>query len=116
MGGAPDLVVNGDGSAVRDYVHVDDMADAFVRALDVCEPGMWRTFNIGAGRRTTILDVIAAAEQVTGRPVPVRPAPPANEPRVLVADSTRAEAELGWRPTRSDLRTIIGDAWQAVSG
>lgn len=114
-GRAPELVVNGDGSVVRDFVHVEDMVEAFIRALDACEPGTWRAYNIGSGRRTTIRDVVNAAEQITGRPVPVRHAPPANEPPVLVADSTRAAAELGWRPVRSDLVTIVGDAWWAVS-
>lgn len=113
-GQAPELVVNGDGSAVRDYVHVDDMAEAFALALDACTPGSWRAYNIGSGRRTSIQDVVSATETVTGRPVPVRHAPAANEPAVLVADSTRAETELGWQPTRSDLTTILGDAWEAV--
>ena len=109
-----ELVVNGDGSVVRDYVHVDDMAEAFVLALDACTPGRWRAYNIGGGRRTSIQDVVSATEAVTGRPVPVRHAPAANEPAVLVADATRAQTELGWQPSRSDLTTILSDAWQAV--
>jgi UDP-glucose 4-epimerase len=113
-GRAPELVINGDGSAVRDYVHVDDMADAFVRALDACTPGTWRAYNIGSGRRTSIRDAVSAAETVTGRPVPVRHAPAANEPPTLLADSTRAEKKLGWHPIRSDLTTILGDAWKAI--
>jgi UDP-glucose 4-epimerase len=113
-GHAPELVINGDGSAVRDYVHVDDMADAFVRALDACAIGSWRAYNIGSGRRTSIRDVVRAAETVTGRPVPIRHAPAANEPPTLLADSTRAETELGWHPIRSDLTTIVEDAWKAV--
>lgn len=113
-GRAPELVINGDGSAVRDYVHVDDMADAFVRALDACTPGTWRAYNIGSSRRTSIRDVVRTAETVTGRPVPVRHAPAANEPPTLLADSTRAEAELSWHPNRSDLATIIEDAWKSV--
>lgn len=113
-GYAQELVINGDGSAVRDFVHVDDMADAFVRALDICEPGVWRVYNIGSGRRTTVREVISVAEEVTGKPVSLRNAPPANEPPVLVADPTRAMAELGWQPKRSSPRQIISDAWLAL--
>ena len=63
--------MNGDGSVVRDYVHVADMADAFARALDACRPGRWTAYNVGAGRRSTIADVVAAVAAVAGRPVPV---------------------------------------------
>ncbi|OLF16326.1 NAD-dependent epimerase/dehydratase family protein [Actinophytocola xanthii] len=115
-GNAPELVVNGDGSAERDFLHVADLADAFVRALDACVPGRWRAYTVGSGRRTTIRDVLAVAEEVTAGPVPVRFAPAADEPPVLVADPTRARTELGWHPVRSDLPTILGDAWQAVRG
>jgi len=113
-GHAQDLVVNGDGTAVRDFVHVADMADAFARAIDICQAGDWRVYNIGSGRRTTIRDVIATAEEITGKPVPVRHAPPANEPRILVADPSRAMAELDWLPKRSHLTQIISDAWQVT--
>jgi UDP-glucose 4-epimerase len=113
-GHADDFVINGDGSAVRDFVHVDDMADAFVRAVNMCEPGDWRVYNVGSGRRTTIHDVVSVVEQVTGKPVPTRHAPPANEPRVLVADPSRAMTELGWRPIRSNLEQIVEDGWSAV--
>lgn len=113
-GHAHDFAVNGDGSAIRDFVHVDDMADAFVRAIDFCDTGDWRVYNIGSGRRTAIREVISVAEEVTGKPVPVRHAPAANEPRILVADASRAMAELGWQPNRSNLTRIISDAWQAI--
>lgn len=110
-GHADELVINGDGSAVRDFVHVDDMADAFAKAVEVCGPGTTRVYNIGSGRRTTIREVVTVAEDVTGKPVPVRHAPPADEPQLLVAEASRAQAELGWSPTRSDLTQIISDAW-----
>lgn len=113
-GHSEDFIINGDGSAVRDFVHVDDMADAFAQAIDFCDAGDWRAFNIGSGRRATIREVVSVAEDVTGRPVQVRHAPSANEPRVLVADASRAMAELNWRPERSSLTRIISDAWQAV--
>jgi len=115
QGRAPELVVNGDGSAVRDFVHVADMAAAFSLALEHCEPGSWRAFNVGSGRRTTVNDVIEAAESVTGRPVPVRRRPAANEPREVLADSTRIRSELGWEAKNSDLREIVGDGWRAVT-
>ncbi|MCE3552403.1 NAD-dependent epimerase/dehydratase family protein [Pseudonocardia sp. RS11V-5] len=114
-GEAPELTVNGDGSAVRDYLHVADMADAFLRALEACEPGTWKAYNVGSGNRSTIADVIAAAEEVIGRPLPVRHNPPADEPKVLLADPSLAEKELGWRPERSDLRQIVRDAYNAVT-
>jgi len=114
-GRAQDLIVNGDGTAIRDFVHVDDMADAFARAVDICEAGDWRVYNIGSGRRTTIREVITTAEAVTGKPVPIRHAPPANEPPALVADASRAMKELNWLPKRSDLTQIISDAWHVVT-
>jgi UDP-glucose 4-epimerase len=115
QGRADELVVNGDGSVVRDYVHVLDMADAFARALDACEPGRWRAYNVGSGRRSTIADVITAAEQVTGRSIPVRHQPPAAEPPELLADAARIQHELGWQARFSDLRQIIGDADRAAT-
>jgi UDP-glucose 4-epimerase len=115
-GRAPELAVNGDGSAVRDYVHVADMADAFVRALDACRPGRWTAYNVGAGRGSTIADVIAEAEAVAGRRLPVRYGPPVSEPAELVADTGRIRRELGWSPRRSDLRRIVADAYAAVPG
>jgi UDP-glucose 4-epimerase len=112
---APELVINGDGSAVRDFVHVLDMAEAFVLALGACTPGRWRAYNVGSGRRTRVLDVLHAAEQVTGRPIPIRYRPPAPEPAVLLADHTRISHDLGWAPRNSDLPTILTDGWNALT-
>lgn len=112
---APELVLNGDGSAVRDFVHVLDMAEACALALDACVCGRWRAFNVGSGRRTRVLDVLKAAERVTGRPVPVRHRPPANEPPILLADNTRIRHDLGWTPRNSDLTTILADGWNALT-
>lgn len=114
QGQASDLVVNGDGSAVRDFVHVSDMAAAFVLALHTCEPGTWRTYNVGSGRASTVHEVISTVESVTGRPVARRYAPAAPEPHKLLADSTLIRAELGWQPHRSSLDEIIADAWTAL--
>ncbi|MBV9012608.1 MAG: UDP-glucose 4-epimerase [Pseudonocardiales bacterium] len=115
QGQAPDLVVNGDGTAVRDFVHVADMATAFVLALRACEPGSWRAYNVGSGHPSTVHEVIATAEAVTGRPVPRRHTTAAHEPATLWADSTRIQSELGWRPEKSSLPDIISDAWTALN-
>lgn len=114
-GKADELVINGEGTAIRDFVHVEDMADAVARALDACEPGTWKAYNIGSGRRTSVREVIDTAATVTGTSAQVRHAPPAPEPPILVADASRAAAELGWRPQKSDLTTIITDAWRVVN-
>jgi UDP-glucose 4-epimerase len=115
QGRAPELVVNGDGTAVRDFVHVADMATAFVLALHACQPGTWRAYNVGSGRPSTVHDVIAAVETVTGRPIPRRHTAAAHEPATLLADSTRIQSELGWRPYKSSLTEIISDAWTALN-
>ncbi|MFJ8811636.1 NAD-dependent epimerase/dehydratase family protein [Amycolatopsis thermoflava] len=112
---AEELGVNGDGSAVRDFVHVADMAHAFVLAIEACTPGEWRAYNVGSGRETSINDVLAAAEQITGRPVRIKRNPPANEPRVLLADSRRIREELGWQAPNSDLSQILSDGWKALT-
>jgi UDP-glucose 4-epimerase len=115
QGRAAELVINGDGTAIRDFVHVADMATAFVLALRACEPGSWRAYNVGSGRPSTVHDVIATAETVTGRPVTRRHATAAQEPATLLADSTRIRSELGWRPEKSSLSEIISDAWTALN-
>jgi nucleoside-diphosphate-sugar epimerase len=108
------FAVNGDGSAVRDYMHVDDAAAAFVAALkNPVAPGTARTFNIGSGVATSVMDVISAAERATGRRIKVEHRPPAAEPRELVCQPARAHVELDWRARRSDLDVILADAWNA---
>jgi UDP-glucose 4-epimerase len=113
QGRAPELVVNGDGTTVRDYVHVLDMADAFLAAAGLCEPGKWQAYNVGGGGRTTILDVIESIERLTGKPLPVRHQAGAAEPPVLTADSTAFQQATGWTARRSDLDRIIRDALDA---
>jgi UDP-glucose 4-epimerase len=110
QGRAPELAVNGDGSAVRDYVHVADMAAAFVCALDACAAGRWIAYNVGSGRRSTVAEVIAAVEAAIGRRLPVVHRRPVPEPAVLLADTTRIRDDLGWAPRQSDLAQIVGDA------
>lgn len=102
-----------DGSAVRDYVHVCDLADAHTAAMDhLSRHRGVEAFNLGTGVGTSVLEVVRAVEQVSGCTVPVEfhPRRPGDPPR-LVADSTRAGEVLGWRPQRSDLDTLIGSAW-----
>ena len=114
-GQAGRVEVNGDGSAVRDFVHVDDVASAFLLALENrCRPGKAPAYNVGA-TAASVAEILAVTGEVTGRPIPVVRNPPRNEPRALISDHTRIGAELGWSPARSALREIVADAWDAVS-
>ncbi|MBF0307450.1 MAG: UDP-glucose 4-epimerase GalE [Alphaproteobacteria bacterium] len=119
-GRRPELAVFGsdyptpDGTCVRDYVHVADLAAAHVLALaHLDRGGASGAYNLGNGAGFSVAQVIEAAGRVVGRPVPFRLAPrrPGDPPR-LVGDSTRARAELGWRPARPDLDVMIEDAWR----
>ena len=114
-GRSPRLMVNGDGTAVRDYLHINDTADAFVAAVSRGQGiGRFSRYNIGSGIGSSILDVIAAVERVTGRSVSVHHQPAATEPRALICDPSLATAELGWKPHRSDLDEIVASAWAAL--
>lgn len=105
-----------DGTAVRDYIHVRDLADAHVLALESNTPGTHRIFNLGSGDGYSVAEVIAACREVTGQPIPAERAPRrAGDPATLIASSDKARAELGWRPGRTDLRTIVEDAWAFTS-
>jgi len=100
-----------DGTAVRDYIHVDDLADAHVRALDRLEPGRHLICNLGTGDGSTVREVIEAARKVTGEEIPAREeGRRPGDPPQLVAANVRARAELGWTPSR-DLERMIADAW-----
>jgi UDP-glucose 4-epimerase len=109
------LNVNGDGSAVREFTHVGDLARAYLAALVVDNPAGHRIYNVGSGVGVSVREVIEVTERVTGRPVPVAWGPPVSEPPELRADSSGIRAELGWRPIRSSLDTIVTDAWQALN-
>lgn len=103
-----------DGTCIRDYVHVMDLVEAHVLGLRWLEAGRdSRVFNLGTGTGFSVREVIEAAEAVTGTPVPLIEGPrrPGDCTR-LVSGSTRAGAELGWRPARSSLAEMIGDAWR----
>jgi UDP-glucose 4-epimerase len=102
-----------DGTCIRDYIHVDDLAVAHQLALQHARPGEHRVYNLGSGSGFSVLEVIEACRAVTGHPIPAVVAPRrAGDPAVLVASSDAAQAELGWRPERTDLITIVGDAWR----
>jgi len=103
-----------DGTAVRDYVHVTDIADAHLRALDVkLDGGSAVAVNLGTGVGRSVREVVAAARRVTGRDVPTveRPRRPGDPPE-LVAAVNRAATVLGWRPSHSSLDEILGSAWR----
>ena len=101
-----------DGTCIRDYIHVEDLADAHVKALDYLEQGgASLACNVGTGRGTSVLEVIGIAEQVSGRKVPhVVTSRRAGDPTSVYADPTLVRALLGWKATR-DLRDIITSAW-----
>ena len=101
-----------DGTAIRDYIHIDDLAEAHVLALDAAEPARHGIFNLGTGTGFSVREVVNAAEQVTGREIPTREAPRRlGDPPMLVASSERIRTELGWRTHKPRLEDIVGDAW-----
>ncbi|MFL5682079.1 MAG: UDP-glucose 4-epimerase GalE [Chloroflexota bacterium] len=106
-----------DGTCIRDYIHVADLADAHLRALDATAPGDARTdeplvCNLGNGGGFSIREVLTAAESAVGAAIPFRVGPRrAGDPPVLVARSTRAAEVLGWRPARPTLEEMVGSAW-----
>lgn len=101
-----------DGTCVRDYIHLRDLAQAHLLALASAQPGAHRIFNLGSGTGFSVREVISACERVTGLPIEAIEAPRrAGDPAVLVASSERAATELGWRPEHNDLDEIVSDAW-----
>ena len=103
-----------DGTAIRDYVHVADLADAHIRALEHLRgEGKSDFLNLGTGHGYSVLEVIESARKVTGRPIEIRfEAARAGDPARLVADAAKSKAVLGWVPAQSDLQSIIGSAWK----
>jgi UDP-glucose-4-epimerase GalE len=101
-----------DGTCVRDYIHVDDLAEAHLLALERLEPGKALCYNLGIGQGYSVREVIRAAEEVTGKPIAVKEGPRRpGDPPVLVASSEKIQRELGWRPRYTDLRAVIATAW-----
>jgi len=120
MGTRPDITVFGDdyktpdGTCLRDYVHVTDLARAHVLALERISDGETvRAFNLGNGEGFSVMEVIREAERVTGKRIPlVMGGRREGDPAVLVADSSRARKELGWEPRYPGLEEIIETAWR----
>ncbi|MEU9607659.1 UDP-glucose 4-epimerase GalE [Streptomyces sp. NPDC048057] len=119
LGRRPSIAVYGDdyptpdGTCVRDYIHVADLAEAHLLALGAARPGEHLICNLGNGNGFSVREVVEAVRQVTGREVPEvvegrRP----GDPAVLVASADTARERLGWTPARPDLGTIVADAWR----
>ncbi|MEU8375204.1 UDP-glucose 4-epimerase GalE [Micromonospora sp. NPDC048894] len=101
-----------DGTCVRDYIHVEDLARAHLLALTAAVPGRHRIYNLGNGNGFTNRQVVDVVREITGHPVPVETAPRREgDPAELVASSTLARQELGWVPEKPTLTDMVGDAW-----
>ncbi len=101
-----------DGTCIRDYVHVDDLAEAHLLALEKIEAGKGLCLNLGTGRGHSVREVVRACEEVTGKAVPLREGPRRpGDPPALVAAADRANQVLGWRPRYTELRPIVETAW-----
>ncbi|MFE4397316.1 MULTISPECIES: UDP-glucose 4-epimerase GalE [Streptomycetaceae] len=118
LGQRPHIAVYGDdyptpdGTCVRDYIHVADLAEAHLLALDAAKPGEHLICNLGNGSGFSVREVIESVKRVTGREIPVQVAGRrAGDPAVLVASAARAHETLGWTPRRPNLDEIVADAW-----
>lgn len=101
-----------DGTCVRDYIHVLDLASAHLLALKALNDGERRVYNLGNGKGYSVRDVIETARRVTGHPIPVEESPRRpGDPAVLVASSDTIQRELGWKPAHPELEDIIQSAW-----
>jgi len=102
-----------DGTPIRDYIHVRDLAEAHLLALQHAQSGAHRIYNLGSGTGFSVREVIDCCRRVTGRPIAARDvARRAGDPAVLVASSALAGSELGWRPRHTSLEEIVTDAWE----
>ncbi len=101
-----------DGTCIRDYIHVCDLADAHVLALEAAAGGEMKVYNLGNGSGFSVREVIETCRRVTGHPIPaVVSARRQGDPARLVASGDKAGGELGWTPSRPELETIVADAW-----
>ena len=100
-----------DGTCIRDYIHVLDLAQAHILALHALDDGS-RTYNLGNGKGYSIMEVVETAREITGHPIPIEIGPRRpGDPDILIADSEQIRRELGWEPKYPDLRSIIESAW-----
>lgn len=102
-----------DGTCIRDYIHVTDLADAHILAIEkLRKENKSATYNLGNGNGFSVKEVIETAREVTGHPIPAEIAPRrAGDPAILIASSEKAINELGWKPKYADLHTMIESAW-----
>lgn len=101
-----------DGTCVRDYIHVVDLAEAHLLALEACAAGTHEIYNLGSGSGYSVREVVDVCREVTGHEIPVAESPRrAGDPAVLIASSTKISERLGWKPER-DLRAMVTDAWE----
>jgi UDP-glucose 4-epimerase len=102
-----------DGTCIRDYIHIDDLADAHVRALNLLKPGEGLKLNLGIGRGYSVREVIESCRRITGHKIPADLGPRrAGDPPELIADSTLAQKTLGWKPRYTEIDTIVATAWR----
>lgn len=102
-----------DGTCVRDYIHIRDLADAHLLALEANTPGTHAIYNLGSGDGYTVREVIETCREVTGHPIPTEVAARrAGDPAVLIASSEKIQEKLGWNPSRTELGRIVRDAWE----
>ncbi|MFP8873076.1 MAG: UDP-glucose 4-epimerase GalE, partial [Myxococcota bacterium] len=101
-----------DGTCIRHYIHVEDLVDAHLRAMEALRPGDHRTFNLGIGKGISVLEIIEAARAVTRHEIPVEIGPRRpGDPDELWADPSHIAQELGWRARITDVHTMIESAW-----
>jgi UDP-glucose 4-epimerase len=102
-----------DGTAVRDYIHVQDLAEAHLLAFQALDQRDRMVYNLGNGKGFTVREAIESARRVTGRPIPVEELPRRpGDPAVLIASSAKIETELGWKPKFTELDDILHSAWE----
>ncbi|MEU8200276.1 UDP-glucose 4-epimerase GalE [Streptosporangium sp. NPDC049046] len=106
-----------DGTCVRDYIHVADLAEAHLLALDACSAGEHKIYNLGSGTGFSVQEVLSVCREVTGHEIPaVVRERRAGDPAVLVASSAKIQRELGWKPEHPSIRDVVADAWAALRG